>query len=253
MADEEQQELFDQSEVAPPPAEEPVAPEAPVSEPEASIPSWRLREEAEARRVAEQRAGALEQRLQQVAAHIQQAQAQARARQQAGTPDFFANPAAATLTLIQHAVGPYAQEMRQQLMQLSRSVAEGRYGDEKVDEAERAFMDARAKQTLDPADYERVVTAKNRYDAVVQWYRRQNTLSKVGADPDAWFEHELSTRMANPEFQAKLLDVLRGDAATRPGVTRLPPSLSRATSAARNSEERGDMSDASLFAFAMKP
>jgi hypothetical protein len=60
--------------------------------------------------------------------------------------------------------------------------------------------------------------------------------------------------MADPQFQAKVLEKVRGSAATSPAETKLPPSLSKATASAPSAPEPlGDMSDASLFAYAMKP
>jgi hypothetical protein len=236
-------------EPSPSPAESPAPvppPEAkPPEAPETAIPSWRLREEADARRTAEDRARALEARLTEIQQHLQQSQKQ---------PDFFENPNAATEALIARHMQPIVENTRQQLMYMGKMVASTMHGADKVDEAERAFLEARDRATLDPADYERVVQSPNRYDAVVQWHRRQSVLSSVGDDPAAWFEKQLEARMADPQFQAKMLEKVRGDAAKRPAATSLPPSLSRATAAAGNREEPlGDMSDASLFAYAMKP
>lgn len=222
-------------EVTPPPPAPP--------EPEPQIPPWRLREEAEARRLAEDRARALEARLNEVAAHIQQQQKQ---------PDFFENPDQATQTLIMRTLQPYAEETRRNLMYIGKMVASSMHGADKVDAAEQAFLQARSSESLDPMDYERVVQSPNRYDAVVQWHKRQTTLSAVGDDPNAWFEKQLEAKLADPQFQAKFLERVREDAAGRPSATKLPPSLSRSTAAANNAAPTGDMSDQSLFAFASK-
>lgn len=231
-------------EQAPPQAAE-ATPPPPVPPPEAAIPPWRLREEADARRAAEERARLLEARLNEVAAHLRQNQKQ---------PDFFENPDAATQALILRTLQPYAEEQRKAMMHMGKMVASSVHGADKVDAAEQAFLKAREDQVLDPMDYERVVQAPNRYDAVVQWHRRQSVLSSVGDDPNAWFEKQLEQRMADPQFQAKLLEKVRAGAAGRPSATQLPPSLSKVTAAAGNgSEPIGDMSDASLFAYAMKP
>lgn len=263
MADEKtqeqlQQEMFDSTQLAPTPAEPTPEPEpqaapaepapqptvAPEATPEAAIPSWRLREEAEARRLAEQRAQSLEMRLNEIQAHLQQQQKQ---------PDFFENPDAAMQAKIMQAIQPFAEEQRRTVMYLGKTVADAVHGADKVNAAEQAFLEARDRQTLDPMDYERVVQSPNRYDAVVQWHRRQSVLSSVGDDPAAWFEKQLETRMTDPTFQAKLLEKVREDAAKRPAATKLPPSLSKSTAAASNSGEPiGDMSDASLFAHAIK-
>lgn len=221
---------------------EPAAP-APATEPEVSIPSWRLREEAEARRNAEQRAQALEARLNEIATHL---------RQNEKPQDFFDNPESAAQTLILRTLAPYAESVRRDMMQMGKMLAGVTYGADKVEEAEAAFMKARADQTLDEMDYERVVQSPNRYDAVVQWHKRQSVLTSVGDDPNAWLEKQIEARMADPQFQAKLLEKIRAGAAARPGTTKLPPSLSSVTAAAGSSEAVGDMSDRSLFDFAMK-
>jgi hypothetical protein len=270
MADEEKtvdqlttDDLF-KSAMAEPPAPEPAEPPAPeppapVEPPEPAaatvtppavpptpdaIPSWRLKEEAEGRRLAEQRAQALEARLNEIATHIRQQQKQ---------PDFFENPDAATQALVQRVLQPIVEDQRRQTMYLGKMVAEAKHGEDKVGEAEQSFLKAREAGTLDPADYERVVGSPNRYDAVVQWHKRQSVLTSVGDDPQAWFDKQLEARMADPQFQAKLLEKVKGSAATKPSAVKIPPSLSRTTAAASNSgDQLGDMSDRSLFEYAMR-
>ena len=255
MADEElkQQEMFEQA-AAPepaaetPPVAEPPAPEPPPAPPpvppEEHIPSWRLREEAEGRRQAEMRAQALELRLQEIAAHMQQNQK---------APDFFENPDQATQMLILRTLQPYAEETRRNMMAMGKMVASAAHGQDKVDAAEQAFLKARSDESLDPADYERVVQAPNRYDAVVRWHKNQSVLSSVGDDPAAWFDKQLEAKMADPAFQAVLLEKVQASAAGRPSMTKLPPSLSNKTAAASNRADGvGDLSDKSLFAYAMK-
>lgn len=185
----------------------------------------------------------LEQRLNEVAAHMQQSQKQ---------PDFFEDPDASTRRIIHQAIQPYAEETRRNLMYMGKMVADARHGADKVEEAEQAFLKARSEESLDPADYERVVQSPNRYDAVVQWHRKQSVLASVGDDPAAWFEKQLEAKLADPEFQAKMLTKVRGDAASRPSEVQLPPTLSRATASKGNSAESvRDLSDAGLFAHAM--
>src|SRR5262245_13577511 len=233
----------------PPPAPPP-EPLQPPPAAEAAIPSWRLREEAEARRLAEDRARQLEDRLNQVAAHLQQSQK---------APDFFENPDAATQAAVMRALQPFAQEyqraqesQRQERMYNGRLIAETVHGADKVSAAEQAFLNARDKESLDPADYERVVASPNRYDAVVKWHQRQSVFESVGTDPQAWLEQQLEARMNDPQFQAKVLERARTGAAKSPSAVNLPPSLSRVPSAQGNSDRSGDMSDQSLFNFAFR-
>jgi hypothetical protein len=261
MADEQatQQELFQQA-VTPPPAAEPApAPEAPAPEaqPEAQpaaaqqppaeppgqgIPAWRLKEEIEARRGAEERLRKLEEQM-------RQHQAQ---QTPAAQPSFFDDPNRATQELIVRTLQPYAQQTQQQLMAMGQMMANTVHGADVVTKAEEAFLEAMNNRSLDPADYERVVQAPNRYDAAVQWYKNQSVLSTVGADPAAWFEAQLEQRLADPKFQASLLEKVRAGAAAQPGTVKLPPSLSRATAAQPNAGGgSGDGSDASLWSHVM--
>jgi len=270
-----QQELFDAAKSPessePSPAPEPVEtpePEAPTeaaapstedpakapakeagSEPSEHIPAWRLREESEARRLAEDRARQLEARLTEARTHWEQQQKQT----PKPAPDFFQDPGAAMQAAIEQALAPVRAEYQRSVMQLSRDSAENRHGAEAVSLAESVFMEARNKRMLDPADYERVVRAPNRFDAVVQWYKRVYALHTVGDDPSAWWEKEFETKMADPDFQTKVMEKIRGSAATRPAVTKLPPSLSRSTAAAPSGADRqGDLSHESLWASTMK-
>jgi hypothetical protein len=267
MADEKtpeqlQQEMFDSATMAPAepepaPSEPPLAVEpspaaeqqppptvTPPPEPaEGHVPPWRLREEAEGRRLAEDRARQLEARLNEVAAHLQQQQKK---------PDFFENPDQATQALVHQVLQPYAESRNKVDMYNSQMIAKYVHGADKVEAAEQAFLQARDAQSLDPADYERVVQSPNRWDAVVQWHKRQSIVSTVGDDPEAWYKKRLEADLADPKFQAEMLEKVRGSAAKRPPETRLPPSLSRSTAVASAAGDGvGDMSDQSLFRYAM--
>ena len=261
-----QQELFEAATSPEPPAEKP-EPSAPAAEPESpssapaeprasepvrsdsaseSIPSWRLREEAEARRLAEDRARTLEQRYNEAMAHWRQQQPQPKA------PDFFADPQAYVQAAIQQSLQPIHMETHRAIQQLARGQAESVHGPEAVALAEQVFMEARDRRMLDPMDYERVVRAPNRFDACVEWYKRLYALHTVGNDPESWYQKRRDAELADPKFQAQYLERIRGDAATRPGVTKLPPSLSRSTAAASNGAgATGDLSHESLWASAM--
>jgi hypothetical protein len=209
------------------------------------IPSWRLREEAEARRQAEDRARQLEERLNQLVTHVRQGEKQ---------PDFFEDPNKATTEILGKMLQPFVEETRRQSMYNSRMIAETVHTPDAVSGAEQAFLSAMSDQSLDPVDYERVVQSPNRYDEVVKWHKRQNVLTSVGDDPNAWFESQLEARLADPQFQAQMLEKVRGGAARRPPVTELPPSLSNVTAARGNAADVvGDLSDASLWASVMGP
>lgn len=99
-------------------------------------------------------------------------------------PDFFENPQAATM----HAVSPHLERMENVLMANAKLVATIKYDDKQVDEAERAFLRAYETQSLDPADYQKVINSPNRYAAAVQWHKRQLVSAEIGDDPVAFRE-----------------------------------------------------------------
>jgi hypothetical protein len=97
-------------------------------------------------------------------------------------PDFFENPAEAT----KHFVAPQFEQISQTLQAIAKDNAIVRYTEERVDAAEEAFMQAMQSRALDPADYQKVVSAPNRYAAAVQWHERQKALTEIGTDPTAY-------------------------------------------------------------------
>lgn len=234
-------------EPAPDPKPAPVPPPQPAPPPAAeSIPSWRLREEAEARRVAEDRARQMELRMAEIQTHLRQQQQKAKP-----APNWFEDPEAAMQAALERYMQPYREEQERYRQASSRDQAEFRHGAEAVALAEKVFMDAYQRGVLDPHDFQRVANAPNRFDACVSWYKRLYSLHVVGDDPEAWYQKRLEAQMADPAFQTAMLKRIQGDAASRPAVTQLPPSLSRSTAAASNGAGTlGDMSHDSLWAFA---
>src|SRR5690606_23160765 len=77
---------------------------------------------------------------------------------------------------------------------MAKETAFARHTEEVVTAAEQAFMQAVQSRTLDPADYDRVANAPNRYSAAVEWHKRQQVFSTVGNDPEAWLEKRLEER-----------------------------------------------------------
>ncbi len=76
-------------------------------------------------------------------------------------------------------------------------IAGVKYGDDKVAEAEQAFIAALRSQQVDPADYHKVVGSPNRYAAAVHWHQRQLAQAEIGDDPAAFrakVEAELRAR-----------------------------------------------------------
>lgn len=101
-------------------------------------------------------------------------------------PDWFENPEGATRHEVQQTVNPQLDQITQTLMANAQIVAGIKYGDDKVAEAEQAFLDAVRSQKLDPADFQKVTGSPNRYAAAVQWHQRQTAQAEIGDDPAAF-------------------------------------------------------------------
>ncbi len=113
-------------------------------------------------------------------------EAQKPPRQEQAPPDWFENPAEATKYHTSQMVGPQFEQIGQTLLAFAKDNAITRYSEEKVNEAERAFIDAVQSRQLDPADYQAVVGSPNRYAAAVQWHQRQLAKQEIGDDPAAY-------------------------------------------------------------------
>lgn len=217
------------------------------------VPPGRLREESEARRRAEAEKAELQSQLmqmqQQIAALSRQPVQPQAPQQPQEAPDWYTDPEAA----MQHAVSPHLQQFQQMLDYNARLAANAVYKAEVVADAEKAFLDALNTGKVDRADYERVLSAPNRYEAAVQWHKRQSLLSEVGDDPQAYRQRILDEALKDPAFIARVAEAARQPGtpqAQAPGapVVRLPPSLNSQTAVASGrSGADGDVSDAELF------
>lgn len=216
------------------------------------IPSWRLKEEAEARRAAEERYQNTVREMANLQAQIQQFQKQSQPAKP--VPDIFEDANAFVNHHTGEAVSPLKQEITQLREYYSQMRAVDKHGDEKV----RAAYDwiAHGMQSRDPARmmiYQRAMGSYDPYGEIIREHQKQTIFEQIGSDPNAYFEKQLEERMKDPAFQAKLMGNIRGSAQTRPGTTQIPPSLSRVSSAPPPSGgDDDDSSDAGMFKYATR-
>lgn len=88
--------------------------------------------------------------------------------------------------LVRDEVTPHFDQISKQLLANAQLIAGIKYGDDKVTEAEQAFISAMQSGRLDQADYQKVVSSPNRYAAAVQWHQRQIAQAEIGDDPAAF-------------------------------------------------------------------
>ena len=222
---------------------------------EAHVPSWRLREEREQREAAERRFQEAQAQWQRQIAELQARVPKAEQQR----PDIFENPDAYVQQATRQQLDPVRSEIGQLREFYSQRDAIREHGQEKVQAAYQALEKGMASRDPEAwATYQRAMSSMDPYGAIVGWHQQREVFSQIGNDPNAWFEKELEKRMSEaPQFAAKQLQRIQQSAqqssAAKQTANRvaLPPSLSRASSAQVATDD-GDMSDASLFANAMR-
>lgn len=227
--------LEPQAPVAPP------APTPPAAEP--AIPPARLRQEADARRFAEQRADDLARQLD----ALRKPPTEAPKR-----PDVFEDPNAFLDHGVREAVDPIKGEIGQLREFYSRRDAVREHGEDKVRTAFQALD--QAANAGDPeamTTVQRVKKSMDPFGDIVSWHTKQSLFSEVGSDPKAYRERVIEEALKDPEVQKRFLESTRAAAAqtgktvVRPVVSTLP-SLTRVGAAALPDAQ--DEDDATLFA-----
>lgn len=243
---------------APPQAAQPQAPQPPAEDDGPTIPPGRLREMREERDAAAARARELEFALYDMHQKMQAFQRQQETQKPAEAPqipDVIADPAA----YHEYVTQQFTEQLRKQEANFSFRMAHEREGE--LFEHAYGEMLGRA-QRGDPAVVQWVMRSPDPGVAMVNWYKQERSLAQLGnKDPETWFMTQAEERLQKDEkFRAWTLERLRGATAAAQqqqaaqgngGPVQLPPSLSRMPSSQPNSGG-GDMSDSSLFDYAMR-
>lgn len=237
-----------------PKAEKEEAPQPPAQpDTEHSIPTWRLREEAEAKREALKRAEAAE-------AERSQYQAELRAMQQRlatlekpavqeEVPDPLLDPAGYRAHFDRQLNERLMNQQREFDLRLAQR-AHGKVFDQAYAEAQQAIasgdqqLAAMMQQSSSPGE------------TLVQWFKQRQTVREVGDDPNAWLERKLEERLNDPAFLAKAMERARtkaGQTAAASPAVNLPPSLTSISSVGAHVDpDDGDNSDAAVFRQALR-
>ena len=237
-----------QAEQAPQVQSEPAQVAEPSKDTSQGIPSWRLKEEAEARRAAEERAANHERELAELRRQLQKQN-----EPKPVVPDLYENPDGFVDHRTNQAIEPIKGEINQLREYYSQRDAIREHGAEKVKAAYDALangLNARDPEVV--AVYQRAMASIDPYGDIMKWHKKQTIFSTIGDDPEAFVERQIEERLKDPTYQAKVLERIRGTAQTRPStVTPLPPSLNRATAAAALSGDEDD-SDEGLLQSALR-
>lgn len=195
----------------------------PQGQNEAHVPSWRLREEREAREARERELGEARQRLQAFERQQQDWQRQQQQPQSQQPPDIFQDPDGYRQFMESSFTSRLEQARQQDRFNYSEDRARDKFGDARVDEVKSWI----AERANDRAIEARVLGSRHPYGEMVKLYEEQKLLSEIGSDPEAWRQAE------REKLRAELAAEQQQQANPSPkNVTRLPPSLNRQTSAA---------------------
>lgn len=210
-----------------------------------NIPSWRLREETEARRLATQERDNERAARAQLERELQTLRKPAQPEKAAERPDPLLDPEGYERHLETKFEQRLINERRESSLELARRTHKADF-----DEAYKS-----AQQTIASGDRTLMVRMNQSRDpgeTLMEWHKEQKVRQEVGSDPNAWLEKKLEERLKDPAFVAKVLEQSRGTAQTttpsgRP-LVKLPPSLNGASRA--NAQLRAvndDLPDEELF------
>lgn len=229
-----------------PPQEEPqtTQEEQPKEERSDHIPSWRLKEEADAKREAIERATKYEAELENLKRQMWQMQAESQQKPQEEPIDIFADPDAYQSQVNQ------TMEDRFRAMEgnFSLRLAAYRYGDT-FNEAWQDMINR--TMSGDDSFRQQVMRSPDPGETLVQLYQRERVISEVGRDPTEYKNKVLEDALKDPQFLAKAIEAAKATAGAQPSSTKveLPPSLNKAT-AAQSPERAQEMTDSSLYNYA---
>jgi hypothetical protein len=220
--------------------------EKPTPEPEheAKVPSWRLAEEAERRRNAEQALQDIRNELRQMQMQRQQPQ---QPQPQPEPVDIFADPQG----FVQNLQGTFENRLR--AVQMENSLRFARYANPDLfDKAYQTFIE---QAPGDTASYQRVIQSGDPGETLVQWFKEKELHRELGGtDLKSFLDKQREEWLKDPAVQAKVIEAFKATQQAQPTnkLTNLPPSLSKAT-AASSAHEDMISSGSDMYSYATAP
>lgn len=216
---------------------------------EGNIPSWRLKEEADARREALAQLETERRQRETFQRQLWELQQKLQAKEQLPEEpiDIFADPDAWK----QAERRKFEGEMRQMRGEMSLQLAGIKYGDQTLKDAFQALQTEVMSGNTTP--HRLVMESNNPGETLVSWFKREQTMKLVGDNPETFVEKVLNEALEDRDFLAKALEKARGVATTQPTQVKLPPSLNKATASQSNAGPSDtDTSDTAIFNYAMR-
>jgi hypothetical protein len=191
----------------------------------ARVPSWRLAEESQRRRDAEQALNDLRNEMRQIQMQIQMQNRPMQQQEAAPEVDIFADPQG----FVQTIRSEYQRELQALRLENSLERADQRHGDV-FRRAYDAFTN-HITNTRDQATYQRVMMSGDPGKSLVDWYNHEELSKQLGgSDLQSFLEKQKQEWMKDPAYQAQVIEAFKATQQAQPTtkVTNLPPSLSKA-------------------------
>jgi hypothetical protein len=197
------------------------------------VPSWRLREVADARRAAETERDTLRSQLAQLNGRLQSLE---RPKDEPKQEDI--DPLLDPQGFAKRIESTFNARLTEERLNNNLALAHVRHGD-KFEKAYNALLTT--AQAGNRQIVPQITSQANPGEAIVRWYSDQETLKEVGSDPAKYKQTLLDEALKNPEFLAKAIEAAKVSAGQpkQNTITRLPPSLSRTTGSSSN-DDAGD-------------
>lgn len=207
---------------------------------EESIPSWRLREEAERRRDLERQFADMQQREAALRRQL------AEARPPAKTPDLLEDPDAYARYVEQ----TVERRMLTRFVDASMEDAHEQHGEEFA----KAFNSLLAiTNSGDTSTRDRIVQSPNPGRALMRWHQERQAITEIGGDLKKYQARIREEAMKDPEFRKAAMEAWRSEASggngQRPATVTQLPSLNKATGGGHSSaSDKEPVTDKELFA-----
>lgn len=213
------------------------------------VPSWRLREIREAREAAQREAERERQERSRVEAELNAArfQMQQWQQRQSQPPQEIPDPLADPTGYDRHVSSVLDNKLKEMEANFSFRLAHVQHGDT----FEKAYSDLLSRvQRGDIGLRNQILSSGDPGASLVSWYKREQTIARVGDDPEAYRSKVLEDALNDEAFLAKVVEKIKGKPAqgsNSRNITKLPPSLNRATGSPVSPSDDEDMDDKSLL------
>ena len=187
-----------------------------------------MREEAEARRRADERIQRAERERDDILRQLAAARQPQQQPQKA--PDLFENPSGYVQNQIRPIADQISQRMQLQAEAFSQQMATMAFGAEKVSAAKQALTDGMHRG--DPnarAAWEQAMQSAHPYDVITRWHMNNETMREVGGDLTSYKKRVLEEALKDPEYQRQVIEASKGSAThvARPSIISPQNSIAR--------------------------